>query len=700
MADDDAAICCCGPAHSEEDRDKHQVLRVNRGCTDVPALLVFLALVGFMLGIWGYAINKGQYKLLVKGMDWRGKTCGEGDLTNYPHQAWSNPLMSDINTGAICVKSCWMPPFSNLSNTDAQVSAHVLTCICNKKRWPARFQSPGGSAALISRCADKTNAAKGYFTQAVDSGSPLIQEATVAAGSTDVNLPCAFQYRTKYALHKCIPWASSSSLAQVVKQSSKTPTSLDRISSYLGTSSATLNDYMKDASSSSVVIIMGVVMAVVLSLVCMLLLRFCIKGLAYGILVALFLMFIAFTVGNWMEYTTYQARADITPQTASYASDQKSANIFLACAITSGVSAALYACVCVYMYDDIQEAVSIIEIASEAFSDVPQLMLYPLVHTVAFVTLAASWILGAVLLYSAGDLTVGSNGVAHLKHNDQMRAAGGAYVFGLIWCTAFLNAVGYMIVAGTVLLYFFAPTKPVVGTGESHRELPHSPMRTSGCLVLRYHTGTAALGSLVLSIVWIVRIIFKYMSKLGNHSENQFVQFCTCCFRGFLYCFETFLQFMNKMAYIQTMLHGGAFCHSALKGLKTIVEHVGIVGATGYISSFVILAIKLTITFATASLAFAWIHSDKFGVKASELNNTWVPIIIVALCAYAIASAFMIVSEVSIDAILVGYCEAISPDAAYDDEHIPLELKEKFAKELGTTKERQPLSGQQGKNIQ
>jgi hypothetical protein len=71
-------------------------------------LLIFVYFV-FMLFVWFYAVDKGQLLFIMNGMDWAGRACGSGDLLNYPHQAWSNPLMKDIGAGAVCVKHCPAP---------------------------------------------------------------------------------------------------------------------------------------------------------------------------------------------------------------------------------------------------------------------------------------------------------------------------------------------------------------------------------------------------------------------------------------------------------------------------------------------------------------------------------------------------------------------------------------------------------------
>merc|ERR1711865_566009 len=109
--------------------------------------------------------------------------------------------------------------------------------------------------------------------------------------------------------------------------------------------------------------------------------------------------------------------------------------------------------------------------ASKSFSDCPQLFIYPLIHTLAFVILIVCWLIGAVLLYSAGTIVTNSNGVASMEYSDDLRRAAVFYFFGLVWFCAFINAVGFMIVACTVILVAFAPPTRLWRWGERYHVL-------------------------------------------------------------------------------------------------------------------------------------------------------------------------------------------------------------------------------------
>lgn len=699
---------CCGPDNKLEDiKDHHVLVNVDRVITDKPALLLISVFTTFMFVIWGYALSAGHYNYLINGMDWRGKLCGEGALAEYTHQAWSNPLMSSINVGAICVKSCPAP------TGNAELDTSQITCICNSAQFPDQFGSgTSRSAELISKCGETDAVTLGYFTTNVNTGDPLLSQ--VQTGTTgDTTTPCAYTYRTQWAMRKCVPWVSTESLKGIVEQQGASKITTDYVSGVLGKSAQIFSAIVSDIAESVHILWASALFAVVLTLIFIILLRYCVDFLVKGILGGLLVMFIAAAVCCWYEYAYYRDRSNTTPALVTQESDEASSHLFLSGFVLSIIFGVLHTCLVVCLYDKIAVAISIIKVASKSFSDCPQLFIYPLIHTLAFVVLIVCWLIGAVLLYSAGTIVHNSNGVASMEYSDDLRRAAVFYFFGLVWFCAFINAVGFMIVACTVILVAFAPptrltvpsyvphkaitkgvgkagseeTRPLTHDDEDdpfdERHIPPSPMTTAAFLIVRYHLGTAALGSLVLTVIWFFRAIIHYGAKLAHAEDaNCFLRFVTCCFQCMACCLENCVRYMNKMGYVITVIYGERFCDATFIGLPCVLRNIGRIGTTTYISSFVLVVIKITVTIAVMAVADLFIQSGSFGAGEKDITYSWVPYAVVGLGTYAIATAFMMVIDVGIDAILVAYCEAKEDPLkhAFKEEHIPLELQKHFQK--------------------
>ena len=71
-----------------------------------------------------------------------------------------------------------------------------------------------------------------------------------------------------------------------------------------------------------------------------------------------------------------------------------------------------------------------------------------------------------------------------------------------LWCANFLLALQEMTLAGAFASYYWAWRKP--------QDIPHLPVTSSFARSLRYHTGTLAFGSLIITIVQLARIALEY----------------------------------------------------------------------------------------------------------------------------------------------------------------------------------------------
>lgn len=96
------------------------------------------------------------------------------------------------------------------------------------------------------------------------------------------------------------------------------------------------------------------------------------------------------------------------------------------------------------------------------------------------------------------------------------------------------------------------------------------------CLFLfsRYHLGTIAFGSLIITICRIIRIALEYIHHKLKKYDNSFTRAIMWCLRCFFYCLERFLKFINRNAYVMCAIHGRNFCLSAKDAFFLLVRNV------------------------------------------------------------------------------------------------------------------------------
>lgn len=94
--------CSCG---SEEGKGITKI-NLDRSCTDLPWLLLFLILWGACLAIMGTAISRGgNVNKVLKGVDYNGYICGVDEpVKDMPYVAW--PFLSQYQDVVICMTNC------------------------------------------------------------------------------------------------------------------------------------------------------------------------------------------------------------------------------------------------------------------------------------------------------------------------------------------------------------------------------------------------------------------------------------------------------------------------------------------------------------------------------------------------------------------------------------------------------------------
>lgn len=66
-----------------------------------------------------------------------------------------------------------------------------------------------------------------------------------------------------------------------------------------------------------------------------------------------------------------------------------------------------------------------------------------------------------------------------------------------------------------------------------------------------FHLGSVALGSLLISLVQLLRAALQYIQTYLKGSTNRFINGLLTCCQCCLYLFEKFIKFLSRNAYIE-----------------------------------------------------------------------------------------------------------------------------------------------------
>uniref|UniRef100_A0A4W3HVB8 Choline transporter-like protein n=1 Tax=Callorhinchus milii TaxID=7868 RepID=A0A4W3HVB8_CALMI len=220
-----------------------------------------------------------------------------------------------------------------------------------------------------------------------------------------------------------------------------------------------------------------------------------------------------------------------------------------------------------------------------------------------------------------------------------------------LWLVNFAIALGQCTLAGAFASYYWAFKKPA--------DIPAFPLLASFGRTLRYHTGSLAFGSLILAIVQFIRIILEYLDNKLKGAHNQFAKFVLCCMKCCFWCLERFIKFLNRNAYIMIAIYGKNFCTSAKEAFFLLMRNVVRVAVLDKVTDFLLFLGKLLIVGGVGVLAF-FFFTRRITIIADEapvLNYYWVPLMTVIFGSYLIAHGFFSVYAMCVDTLFLCFCE-------------------------------------------
>jgi hypothetical protein len=255
----------------------------------------------------------------------------------------------------------------------------------------------------------------------------------------------------------------------------------------------------------------------------------------------------------------------------------------------------------IFLRKQIMLAMACVREAARAIGSMPLLVLFPVIQTIGFLAFIVIWMFYAVHLASTGEVVnmeLPVDAVVTVRNyefDDITQRVGWYLIFCFFWTAAFIQALGQIVIAMCVSKWYFTREKSDIGS---------CSVMTSILQSFRYHIGTAAFGSFIIAVTQIIRMIVAKAQNKAKQLGNKFGEALLCCCQCCLWCFEKFIKFLNKNAYIQTAIFGTAFCRSARESFTLIARNAGKVGSITYVSSIVLFVGKFFISCVTTGVAY------------------------------------------------------------------------------------------------
>ncbi|XP_046396983.1 choline transporter-like protein 1 isoform X2 [Ischnura elegans] len=430
-----------------------------------------------------------------------------------------------------------------------------------------------------------------------------------------------------------------------------------------------------------------------LSGVMLLLLRFAAGIVVYLVIIIVAVLSIAGTITLWILWNKNRKQqiktANGTTETTYIPTgnvEQRLDSSYLAYAIISTIITLIILLILVVMRKRIELVVLMFKEAGTALHSMPGLLAQPLVTYACIAVTVWLWLYVALWVESAGTLTkVSSSSYRFLKDNT-MKFTRWYNLMGFFWISQFIFGCQNMVIAGATTTWFF----------NANKDQLNSPIKEGIWRLIRYHLGSVALGSLLVAIVMLARVmawLLRYWKKkcglteerneVGSLSTNwtKIAAFqCCCCSIGS--CFQNIVLFLSRNAYIQIAIRGCSFCEGGRQAVKVLSANSLRLMAINSVGDWVLSLAKIIVVIGTLFFGILLIQA-KDGVQ-----HAWVPLVLSGIFSYAIAHSFMSVYEMAIDSIFMCFCEECEiNNGVKDTSHLSPQLLE-FMNRHDNAKER------------
>lgn len=688
----------------------------NRGCTDVLCcILFFICLLGMLgVGIVGY-IN-GDPTILLYPTDSDGNLCGYGKYSNQSVLFFFDLLDCAKLGPAVLANGCPTP--------------QVCLNACPSEYWSWYAQEAAESAAATGGATAvsivQAKRSKMICKYAVN---PLTTTKTLSALIADFD--CAPYYVPSSALYgRCLPSFLttainvSANVIATVANSNVSETARDRNnksisfsdlkdSSFWMTEMLNARDWatkvLSDVMASKWYIVAALGIIMVFTLFWITLMRW-IVGFIVWLLIFAFLG--VFSYATYFCFTKYYSMKGTSSDNSTFIVTTNLAyylnmtQTWLAFSCGSATLLSILGLVILFLRERIQIAVAIMKEGSRAIGTMLFSLLWPIWPFILQLALFAYWVAAALFLASmtkANSFGTNVTALANLSAMPTSALGNSSYLtslsatscsssntsvtgqicsyvkvvvsygiylqifnlFMLFWVMNFIVAFGQMVLAGAFASYYWAFDK---------KNMPTFPILSSMRRTLVYHTGSLAFGSLIIAIIQMIRVALEYLDHKLKGSENRIAKFFLKCLKCCFWCLEKVMKMINKNAYILIAVYGKNFCTSAKNAFMLIMRNIIRVAVVDKVSEFVLFLGKMVVVGGITVGAFYFFDGRiPFLAQYSnslKLNYYLVPVIIIAVSAFVIASCFFSVYGMAVDTLFLCFLEDLerndgSPEKPY-----------------------------------
>ncbi|PON84106.1 Choline transporter-like [Trema orientale] len=612
------------------------IIRHNRKCRDVVFLVIFIAFWVAMIVNSSFGFNKGNPLRLTYGLDYKGNVCGDKHanpgLRQLELRYWLNPNqvyqsgLKDsefklVNARTICLMDCPIP------------SDDALNWVCDYPEGDIRLS--------VDDWIDRNYDYFEFLTPEMRNTSLQLQGPCYPVIFPSVNVYWSCQFIARSSNMSMRHWQQMGGVR--INEDIVIDKSIHRS---INSQSSVLKRYMADIGKSwPVLIVCGAILPLFLSVIWLLMIRHFVAAMPW-ITVALFnILIISVTMFYYLK-AGWIGNDAITPIIGPHDP---------------------YVLVSARELNHLRGVAVLMTF----------IMVVAVLTSIAIVRriLMATSVLKATAfhLFSSGEVlqnNCNSNCCAYdlvskkvncdrccgysIHYTPHIGVAILFHLFGGYWATQFFIACSSTVIAGSVASYYWA-------RGETSPEIPFLPVFSSMKRLIRYSLGSVALGSLILSFVESIRFMLESIRRklkvAGTSPDNWFGKAAFHVSRFCLRCIDWTIRSVNRNAFIMIAITGKSFCKSSAIATDLIINNILRIGRVNVIGDVILFLGKLCVSLSSALFSFLMLDSHKYRSAHNKISSPLFPVLVCWGLGYVVATLFFAVVEMSIDTIILSFCQ-------------------------------------------
>ncbi|KAG8479431.1 hypothetical protein CXB51_029782 [Gossypium anomalum] len=664
------------------------IIRHNRKCRDIVFLVIFIAFWVAMIVNSSFGFNQGNPLRLTYGLDYKGNLCGDKHahpgLRKLELKYWLNPnqvYQSGVkdsqfklsNARSICLWDCPTP------------SEDSLNWVCDY---------PQGDIRLSMR--DWINRNYDYYeflTPEMRNTSLQLQGPCYPVIFPSVNVYWSCQFIARASNISLRHWQQMGGVN--INEDMVIDKSIHRS---INSRSSVLKRYMADIGKSwPVLIVCGGMLPLFLSVIWLLMIRHFVSAMPW-ITVALFnILIITVTMFYYLKagWIGNDAISPIIGEHDPYI------NVFgrelhhlRAVAILMTFIMVVSILTSIAIVRRILMATSVLKVAAKVIGEVQALIIFPIIPYATLAIFYMFWISAALHLFSSGQVVknnCNTNCCAYdlvakkvncdgccgysIHYTPHIAVAIFFHLFGGYWATQFFIACSSTVIAGSVASYYWARgetsaapmwaiwnlPRAKLDAEDPRPEIPFLPVFASMKRLIRYNLGSVALGSLVVSFVESIRFILESIRRklkvAGVTSDGWFGKIGNHTSQGCLRCVEWTIKSVNRNAYIMIAITGKSFFKASEIATELIMNNILRIGKVNVIGDVILFLGKLCVSLSSAVFSFLMLDTYKYRAAHNKISSPLLPVLICWALGYVVATLFFAVVEMSIDTIILSFCQ-------------------------------------------